>query len=150
MSARTDDARVVQYPTTAQVKGSTNIIVAVVATQDLEPGDVLWRFKEEAAPNESRRGNNTNRCSPSYKCVQYWIGLAHHQYQHTHRHREHITPQKHDNTPTSHHSCRQYQGSRRSPGTSSNALSMTVLDVRQRAIAPRARTDRLVNGMCRK
>ena len=30
---------------TAQVKGSTKIIVTVVATQELEPGDVLRRFK---------------------------------------------------------------------------------------------------------
>ena len=44
---------------TTQVKGSTNILVTVVATQELEPGDVLRRFK--AAEDEPLRGNNTNR-----------------------------------------------------------------------------------------
>ena len=46
---------------TAQVKGSTNKIVTVVATQALEPGDVLRRFK--AAQDAPRRGNNNNRYS---------------------------------------------------------------------------------------
>ena len=36
-------------------------MVTVVATQELEAGDVLRRFKAEAAQNEPRRGNNTNR-----------------------------------------------------------------------------------------
>ena len=44
---------------TAQVKGSANIMVTVVATQELERGDHLLRFKEEAAQDEPRRGNNT-------------------------------------------------------------------------------------------
>ena len=43
---------------TAQVKGSAKIMVTVVATQKLEPGHVLRRFKEEAAQDEPRRGNN--------------------------------------------------------------------------------------------
>ena len=43
---------------TAQVKGSAKIMVTVVATQDLKPGDVLRRFKEETAQDEPRRGNN--------------------------------------------------------------------------------------------
>ena len=34
---------------TAQVKGCAKIMVNVVATQELEPGDVLRRFKEEIA-----------------------------------------------------------------------------------------------------
>ena len=33
-------------------------MVTVVATQELEPGDVLRRFKQEAAQDEPRRGNN--------------------------------------------------------------------------------------------
>ena len=33
----------------------------MVATQELEPGDVLWRFKAEAAQDDPRRGNNNNR-----------------------------------------------------------------------------------------
>ena len=36
-------------------------MVTVVATQELQPGDVLMRFKEEAAQDEPRRGNNNNR-----------------------------------------------------------------------------------------
>ena len=43
----------------AQVKGSANTIVTVVAKQELKPGDVLRRFKEETAQDEPRRGNNT-------------------------------------------------------------------------------------------
>ena len=42
----------------AQVKGSANTIVTVVAKQELKPGDVLRRFKEETAQDEPRRGNN--------------------------------------------------------------------------------------------
>ena len=45
---------------TAQVKGSTKIIVTVLATQELKSGDMLWRFKAEAAQDEPRRGNNTD------------------------------------------------------------------------------------------
>ena len=47
---------------TAQVKGAAKLMVTVVATQDLEAGDVLWRFKAEAAQDEPHRGNNHNRC----------------------------------------------------------------------------------------
>ena len=43
---------------TAQVQGSAQIMVTVVATQELGPGDVLRRFKEEATQDEPRRGNN--------------------------------------------------------------------------------------------
>ena len=43
---------------TAQVKGSAHVMVTVVATQELGPGDVLLRFKEEPAQDEPRRGNN--------------------------------------------------------------------------------------------
>ena len=43
---------------TTQVQGSAKRMVTVVATQELEPGDVLRRFKEEAAQDEPRRGNN--------------------------------------------------------------------------------------------
>ena len=46
---------------TAQVKGAAKIMVTVVATQELEAGDVLRRFKAEAAQDEPRRGNNNNR-----------------------------------------------------------------------------------------
>ena len=45
-----------------QVKGSAKIMVTVVATQDLEAGDVLRRFGAETAQDEPRRGNNDNRC----------------------------------------------------------------------------------------
>ena len=36
-------------------------MVTVVTTQELEAGDVLRRFKAEAAQDEPRRGNNNNR-----------------------------------------------------------------------------------------
>ena len=39
------------------------MMVTVVATQDLEAGDVLRRFGAETAPDEPRRGNNNNRCT---------------------------------------------------------------------------------------
>ena len=45
---------------TAQVKGSAKIMVTVVATQGLEAGDLLRRFRPEAAQDEHRRGNNNN------------------------------------------------------------------------------------------
>ena len=45
---------------TAQVKGSAKIMVTVVATQDLEPGDVLRRFKAEATQDAPRGGNDNN------------------------------------------------------------------------------------------
>ena len=44
---------------TAQVKGSTKIIVTVVATRELEPGDVLRRFKAaQDGPTRSSRSSN--------------------------------------------------------------------------------------------
>ena len=46
---------------TAQVKGAAKLMVTVVATQDLEAGDVLRRFKSEAAHDEPHGGNNNNR-----------------------------------------------------------------------------------------
>ena len=46
---------------TAQVKGSAKKMVTVVATRELKAGDVLRRFKGEAAQDEPRRGNNNNR-----------------------------------------------------------------------------------------
>ena len=48
---------------TAQVKGAAKIMVTVVATQELEAGDVLQRFKAEAAQDEPRRGNNNTQYS---------------------------------------------------------------------------------------
>ena len=47
---------------TAQVKGAAKLMVTVVAIQDLEAGDVLRRFKAEAAQDEPRHGNDINRC----------------------------------------------------------------------------------------
>ena len=46
---------------TAQGKGAAQLMVTVVATQELESGDVLRRFKAEAAQDEFRRGNDNNR-----------------------------------------------------------------------------------------
>ena len=43
---------------TAQVKGAAKIMVTVVAIQELKSGDLLRRFKAEAAQDEPRRGNN--------------------------------------------------------------------------------------------
>ena len=44
---------------TAQVKGSAKIIVTVVATRELEPGDVLRRFKaaQDGLTRSSRCGS---------------------------------------------------------------------------------------------
>ena len=50
----------------AQVKGAAKLMVTVVATQDLEAGDVLRRFGAGTAliiDVQPRRGNNTNRCT---------------------------------------------------------------------------------------
>ena len=47
--------------TTAQVKGSAKIMVTVMATQELEAGDVLRRFGAEATQDEPHGGNNNNR-----------------------------------------------------------------------------------------
>ena len=45
-------------------------MVAVVATQELEPGDVLRRFKEEAARDEPRHGNSNNRYRSSARRLE--------------------------------------------------------------------------------
>ena len=50
-AARANDACVGQYQT-AQVEGSTKIMVTVVATQDLKASDVLLRFKAEASQDD--------------------------------------------------------------------------------------------------
>ena len=42
---------------TLQVKGAAKIMVTVVATQELKAGDVLRRFKAEAAQDKPRPGN---------------------------------------------------------------------------------------------
>ena len=47
---------------TVQVKGAAKMMVTVVATQELEAGDVLRRFEAKAVQDEPRRGNNNNRC----------------------------------------------------------------------------------------
>ena len=60
----------VQY--TAQVNGSTKILITVVASQELEVGDMLRRFKAEISQDEPRRGNNANRHtrSTSTRCLE--------------------------------------------------------------------------------
>ena len=62
VSARANDAcmhrAIFTEELTAQVERCANVMVTVVATQELGPGDVLARFKEEPAQDESRRGNN--------------------------------------------------------------------------------------------
>ena len=50
---------------TVQVDGSSRILVTVVASQELEVGDVLRRFKAEVSQDEPRRGNNTYRYTRS-------------------------------------------------------------------------------------
>ena len=53
---------------TTQAKGAAKtIIVVVVATQELKAGNLLRRFKAEAAPDEPGRGNNNDR----YICKSY-------------------------------------------------------------------------------
>ena len=47
---------------TVQVKGAAKMMVTVVATQELEAGDVLRRFGAETAQDDPLRGNNNNRC----------------------------------------------------------------------------------------
>ena len=42
----------------AQVKGVAKVIVTVVATQELEAGDMLLRFEAEAARDEPDGGEN--------------------------------------------------------------------------------------------
>ena len=44
-----------------QVKGATKMMVTVVATQQLEAGDALRRFKAQAAQHEPHGGNNSNQ-----------------------------------------------------------------------------------------
>ena len=46
---------------TVQVKGAAKMMVTVVATQELEAGDVLRRFKAEAAKDEPHGGSFNNR-----------------------------------------------------------------------------------------
>ena len=45
----------------AQVMGAAKIMVTVVATQEIGAGDLLWRFKAEAAQDDPHGGNNNNR-----------------------------------------------------------------------------------------
>ena len=47
---------------TAQVMGAAKMMVTVVATQELQAGDVLWRFGAETAQDQPRRGSNNNQC----------------------------------------------------------------------------------------
>ena len=47
---------------TAQVKGAAKIMVTVVATKELKAGNLLRRFKAQAAQDEPRRGNSNDRC----------------------------------------------------------------------------------------
>ena len=61
--------RAISRESTAQVKGSGKMMVTVVATQELEAGDVLWRFKAEAGPDQPRRGNNNDQ----YKHIQTYL-----------------------------------------------------------------------------
>ena len=53
-----------------QVKGSAKIMVTVVATKELEAGDVLRRFKAEATQDGPHDGNN-NRMSSYALSVTY-------------------------------------------------------------------------------
>ena len=50
-----------------KVQGATNIMVTVVATQALEVGDVLRRFKAKAAYDEPRPGEGG--------WVRGWLGV---------------------------------------------------------------------------
>ena len=62
VSARMNDAcihrAIFTEQLTAQVERSAHEMITVVATQELGPGDVLARLKEEPAQDEPRRGNN--------------------------------------------------------------------------------------------
>ena len=65
MRARANDTCVEQYSqriNCAQVKGAVKTMVTVVATQELEAGDVLRRFGAETAQDDPRLGSNNNRC----------------------------------------------------------------------------------------
>ena len=179
---------------TAQVKGSAATMVAVVTTQELQPGDLLRRFKAQAAQDEPRRGNNDKRglvalgtrklllcmvflslacwclvhacvcnCLCSFSCDVGYVVQCNTTCLLTELEMctmfallgtprmsaptptpKRTAPQTHKNINSS-PSC---QCSRRSLGMSSNALSMTALEFRQRAIAHRGCMDRLANGMC--
>ena len=65
MCTRANDACVEQYSQTnncAQVKGAAKLMVTVVATQELQAGEILLRrFKAEVARDKPRRGNSNNR-----------------------------------------------------------------------------------------
>ena len=54
--ARANDGIATFIAPTTQAKGSAKTMVTVVATQDLQPGDVLWRFGPETAQDEPLRG----------------------------------------------------------------------------------------------
>ena len=69
--ARANDACTAQHSqrvVCAQIKSAAKIMVTVVATQALKPGDELRRFKAKAAHGAPRRGNDKNQCTA--------IGLA--------------------------------------------------------------------------
>ena len=57
---------------TAQRKGAAERMVTVVATQELDAGDKLRRFKAEVAQDKPRRGNNKNRYMYIYlgRCLE--------------------------------------------------------------------------------
>ena len=61
--ARANDGCIATLTLTAQVKGAAKTMVTVVATQELEAGDVLRRFGAGAAQHDPRRGNNNNQHS---------------------------------------------------------------------------------------
>ena len=58
------------------------MLVTVVASQELEVGDVLRRFKAKVSRDEPRRGNNINRHTRSTSArfleivTVYWIFLT--------------------------------------------------------------------------
>ena len=85
---------------------------------------------------------------PRWKRVQYSKSLTHHKYQH--RHLNHTMESNHDTTKM--HSRPHHQCSRRSPGKSSHALSMTAVEMKflHKTMTPRDHTARLTIEMCRK
>ena len=87
------------------------MMVTVVATQELEAGDVLRRFKAEAAQDKPRRGNNKNRYMYIYlgpvfgNCVAahgilliLLLFFAFSPMSAQHRYQNHTTAQKHDSS----------------------------------------------------
>ena len=44
------------------MRGAAKLMFTVVATQELEAGDVLWRFGAETAQDDPLRGNKYKRC----------------------------------------------------------------------------------------